>query len=528
MCLTGAKLANIYSTQFTVETASGEYGRKFKQVFSSNMTHRTEPAIDKCKANENWTRITFKPDLKRFDMTELDEDMVSLMHKRVYDVAGCNSGLKVYLNGTLLKIRNFAQYVRMFLDADALANGAEGEKRDVLVESITDKAGLKRWEIAITTSDGDMKQVSFVNSIWTIRGGTHVNAIADKIVKHVTPIVTKKNKGAAIKPFFIKNNLWIFVNSLINNPEFDSQTKETLKSKVSNFGSKIDLSDEFLKKVGKSSLIDQVLRFATLRGKMTMMKAGGTKKKHITGVHKLVDANMAGGRDAHKCTLILTEGDSAKALAIAGMSVVGRDHYGVFPLRGKLINVRDAKAQTILKNEEIKAIIQIMGLKPHQKYEDVKQLRYGSIMIMTDQDHDGSHIKGLIINFIHHFWPELLRMPGFLTEFITPIVKVTKGRQCISFFSTPEYEEWKEQTDIKGWKIKYYKVRSLLPFFAPSHCCRVWVLPPPRRLACTSATWRATRNSSATRAPRTTRPSPWPLASQASASLFILSDSSFN
>ena len=106
-------------------------------------------------------------------------------------------------------------------------------------------------------------------------------------------------------------------------------------------------------------------------------------------------------------------------------------------------------------------LVEIMGLKFNVTYtqENIKTLRYGHLMIMADQDHDGSHIKGLVINFIHHFWPSLLDVPGFLQQFITPIVKCTKGKKSETFFTLPEYEEFKESTgnDAKGWHIKYYK-----------------------------------------------------------------------
>lgn len=192
----------------------------------------------------------------------------------------------------------------------------------------------------------------------------------------------------------------------------------------------------------------------------------------ISGIAKLEDANNAGGRNARKCTLILTEGDSAKALAVSGLGVVGRDDYGVFPLRGKLLNVREAAHDQIIKNVEIQHLKQILGLKHNQDYTTVDSLRYGHLMIMTDQvsipgycyysslqDHDGSHIKGLIINFLDHFYPSLLRIPEFLVEFVTPIVKVTKGKQEISFYTLPQYEEWKEgNNEGRGWEAKYYKV----------------------------------------------------------------------
>jgi DNA topoisomerase II len=137
----------------------------------------------------------------------------------------------------------------------------------------------------------------------------------------------------------------------------------------------------------------------------------------------------------------------------------------VFPLRGKLLNVRDASHEMIMKNVEINAIRQIMGLQHGKKYEDTKSLRYGHLMIMTDQDHDGSHIKGLIINYFEKFYPSLLAIPGFLIEFITPIVRVTKDIQDISFFTLPEYEQWKKETpDHKKWKMKYYKACLPLPW----------------------------------------------------------------
>lgn len=149
-------------------------------------------------------------------------------------------------------------------------------------------------------------------------------------------------------------------------------------------------------------------------------------------------------------------------MAVAGVGAVekGRDIFGVYPLKGKVLNVREASHKQIMENKEINELVKIVGLQYKKKYEtvdDLKTLRYGKVMIMTDQDQDGSHIKGLLINFIHHNWPGLLRLP-FLEEFITPIVKVTKGERFHNFYSLPEFYEWKAETaNFNTWKIKYYK-----------------------------------------------------------------------
>jgi DNA topoisomerase-2 len=210
-----------------------------------------------------------------------------------------------------------------------------------------------------------------------------------------------------------------------------------------------------LKQVEKSGVVESIMQFAKFQEGRALQKKGGTKKNKVKGISKLDDANFAGGSKSSDCTLIITEGDSAKSLAVCGLSVVGRDYYGVFPLKGKPLNVRDSTHSQLLKNEEVMNLIEIMGLKFKQVYseDNIKTLRYGHLMIMADQDHDGSHIKGLIINLLHHFWPSLLDVPGFLQQFITPIVKCTKGNKSETFFTLPEYEEWKESTgnDAKGF-----------------------------------------------------------------------------
>jgi DNA topoisomerase-2 len=281
-------------------------------------------------------------------------------------------------------------------------------------------------------------------------------------VRHLQAAVKRKNKGGKdVKPAQVKSHLCVFVNCLVENPTFDSQTKENLTTKPNTFKKDVVLSDQFMKRVEKCGVVESITQLAKFQEGRALQRKGGTKKSRLRGIAKLDDANHAGTARSRDCTLIVTEGDSAKSFAMSGLSVVGRDHYGVFPLKGKPLNVRDANHAQIMKNEEIMSLVEIMGLKFNTTYneENIKTLRYGHLMIMADQDHDGSHIKGLVINFIHHFWPSLLDLRGFLRTFITPIVKCTKGKKSEAFFTLPEYEAWRESTgdNAKGWTAKYYK-----------------------------------------------------------------------
>ncbi|KAH9611986.1 hypothetical protein KSS87_007148 [Heliosperma pusillum] len=464
----GAKLTNIFSTEFVIETADGKRQLKYKQVFTNNMSNKGNPVTTKCKASDNWTKVSFKPDLAKFNMTHLEDDVVALMKKRVVDLAGCLSAcpgkkVKVILNDKEIEVKSFHDYAQFYLNS---AN----ENREVPLPRIDNNSKEDinpRWQISVSRSEGQFQQVSFVNNINTIKGGTHVDYITAQITKFIIDIVKKKNKNANLKPHIVKNHLWIFVNALIDNPAFDSQTKETLTTRANSFGTTCELSEKLLKKVVDSSgVVESLLSWAEFKQNKDLKKTDGAKTRKIFGIPKLEDANEAGGSKSHECTLILTEGDSAKALAMAGLSVVGRNFFGVFPLRGKLLNVREASAKQISENAEINNIKKILGLKQGESYDkesSVKQLRYGHLMIMADQDHDGSHIKGLLINFIHTFWPSLLRKSSFMLEFVTPIVKAVRGKgkdkKVMSFYSMPEYEEWVKNTgaDVKKWTVKYYK-----------------------------------------------------------------------
>jgi DNA topoisomerase-2 len=435
----GSKLTNVFSKHFAIEVTDGT--KKYTQIWSDNMAVVGKPKITK-SSKEPYISTTFFPDFPRFGMTQFDSNIVSLMTRRVYDMsASLGKTVKIFLNGKRLDVKSPEEYFSLYI----------GNKVDTK-RAFENTSG---WDVGVACSE-DFTAVSFVNSIVT-RGGTHVNLVVDAIVKAVVEAAAKKK--TVVKTALVKSKMFIFVNAKVTNPVFDSQTKEILTSR----NVKVSLSETFLKK-SVSVLIDAVIAETNVRSSLMedklLKKTDGAKKNRITGIKKLTDAAWAGTKHSGMCTLILTEGDSAATLAIAGLSVVGRDRYGVFPLRGKLLNVRDASVSSISNNAELVALKQILGLQAGKTYKDASSLRYGKVMIMTDADVDGSHISGLIMNFFHASFPSLLLIPGFLKKFITPIVVASHGKESKEFFSLPDYEDWKKTVDSSKWKIKYFKVSS--------------------------------------------------------------------
>lgn len=467
----GAKLCNIFSTQFELETADLNTEQNYKQIWNDNMSKISKPKITKLKTKKEFTKVTFKPDLAKFGMASLDEDILSVLRRRVYDLCGTVRDCNIYLNDKKLNIKNFKSYIEMYVKAIKERTPEPISEEPKNYTTLVHEIFNERWEVGFAVSDGSFNQVSFVNSIATTSGGTHTKFVSDQIITKLVETLSKREKGKKklmIKPQEVRNNMFLFLNCLVENPAFTSQTKEQLTTRVTQFGGlakeKLVISDQFITKILKTSIVDKIREIANANEDKALQKADGSKKQRIKGQVKLVDANKAGTRDGYKCTLILTEGDSAKTLAVNGMAVVGRDYYGCFPLRGKLLNVREASADQIAKNSEINALKQIVGLQHKKTYnsENVKNLRYGHIMIMTDQDQDGSHIKGLIINFLETSFPGLLTIPGFLLEFITPIVKVTikqrGAKKVIPFYNMPEFEKWREEEGkTVRWTHKYYK-----------------------------------------------------------------------
>jgi len=446
----GAKLASIFATSFIVEIDDSKRGKRFKQEWTDNMLNVSKAEVTKLPAKvRSSVKITFYPDFKRFGIKSLKNDHESLFYRRTIDIAGTsNNKMKVFFNEQKVEVNNFKSYIEMYYPA---------ESNELYFDNPSD-----RWTVGVLYKpDSGGEVVSFVNSINTYRGGTHCGHVTDNLIKTlINDYIKKKDKDIKVTPALLKENLIFFINSVIINPAFSSQTKDTLTSKVDKFGSKYDPTPAFLKKLAKCGIVEQVIELAKFKENAGLKKTDGKKQVKIAGIPKLEDANKAGTKESNKCTLILTEGDSAKATAMAGLGVVGREYWGVFPLKGKLLNVREAGAAQLLANEEIKHLKMIVGLKQGEDYSNddkFNSLRYGHVLLLTDQDVDGSHIKGLFINMLHTLWPSLVKRENFVQSLNTPIVKAIKGKDVITFYNLTDYENWRETDESNGYKVKYYK-----------------------------------------------------------------------
>jgi DNA topoisomerase II len=436
----GVKLVNIFAKHMEVMIIDGERKLSYQQRYSMNMTRINEPTVKATKSKSS-VAVKWEPDFERFGMKEITPDMLRLIERRVWDLAmTVGKDTKVIWNGDTLKCKNLVEY------ADSYGCSP------VVYESPNE-----RWHIAIGQAEDGAYNQSFVNGIWTSKGGTHVDTVVNQITNHIVDYLETKKK-TKVKPSLVKDQLAVFCVSMIENPSFTSQTKETLTTKASAFGSSPKLSEETLKKiVSKLKIVETLIEAQAAKDSKDNTKTDGKKQSRITGIPKLDDAVFAGTAQSAKCTLILTEGDSAKAMALSGLSQEQRKFYGVYPLKGKILNVKDTSDSKVEHTKEIAELKKILGLQSGKKYETLSDLRYGSVMIMTDQDYDGSHIRGLLINLFHELWHELMAIPGFLTYMATPIVKAVKGTTVKNFYSQYEYEEWRKTEASKGFKIKYYK-----------------------------------------------------------------------
>lgn len=442
----GCKLTTIFSTLFHIDIVNNH--THYTQLVEQNDGIINPPEIKHNVNAEDSVTITFTPDFPRFNVQSIDIDTRRIMYKRVHD----NSYLPIdlYINGTKLPRLSWSQFVASYpfqCKFIALTN--------------ENTACPYMWRIAFGTSDKADK-ISFVNYISTFKGGPHVNYIENQLCKKIYDLISKK---LPVTEDNIKSKLVIFVSAIIPNPSFTGQAKEKLNS-PNKFTNECLISDVTIKSfVDSSELID------ILTKSFTKSMNSKQKRSKINDVHKLVEANLAGTKHGHKCTLFLCEGLSAKTMVDSGMCILGHDLYGCYPLRGKLLNTRNASISNYHSNRELNDLKLILGLEDGTTYTDVSKLRYGKVVCVKDADSDGADIMGLIINFFETKFPSLLQINGFFSEFISPMIQIVRtnnvvnkhgiNQKVIPFYNEVEYrkfiEEISSDQSFGSFTVKFIK-----------------------------------------------------------------------
>lgn len=450
----GAKAISIFSTECTIETVDSVRKKKYIQTCHKNMDIVDPPSITTCRSAP-YTKFSFKPDLAELGIPSLASyDHMELFKKRVYDIAACtDSKVSVTLNGDTLPIRDFGKYVDLYL----------GSKKVAIKPNDC-------WEVYVGLSQtGKFEQVSFVNGINTYDGGKHVDHVTNILVnKLVDAIIESKKqlKDIKKKPSMVKNLLSVYINATIVNPEFNNQMKEALTTSIKDFPTKLlgksfTLDEASIKPLldKKIGLIDGLIAALTNRDQRNFENSGRNLERDM----KTIPAEYAGTAKWADCILILTEGDSARTMAVSGLEALNEEaqkYIGIMPLKGKLINAKTSTLDKVLKNEEFLRLLKNMGLKPTDR-ECKGKLNYGHIAVLTDADHDGYHIKGLLFNMFHKFWPSLLKRPRFFLSIRTPIVSTINKRtgEKRFLYTYLDWEDWKNlnRASLNNYRYRYHK-----------------------------------------------------------------------
>lgn len=429
----------------------------YTQRFTDNLKVIEPPVLSKPtgkNGKKSSTRIKWRVDLPRLGMTPpLSDGVLDVLRTRVVDIAACTGKtLTVSVDGRKIPVKSIKDY------GTALGGTILG--RDIF----HDENGVSSIEVCILRAEETNPPctVGFVNGI-RCSSGKHVDLVWKRILESLGQQLTKRLKRpVTVKPNDVRDLITLVIGVVAPNPAFSSQTKEKLDSPVDKLGLVgFQLSPSTLRGFERTGVVDALAEVQNRQDEKSIQKSIKSDRSRTASIPKYEKAlKLHGSKSTGQppCCLYLTEGDSAKALVVAGFGVIGRDYNGVFPLRGKLVNVHNMTVKKAIEHREIKHLTQILGLDPSLLYtrEKALALPYRHLVIFTDQDTDGAHIMGLVLNWLHAFYPSLLTaVPDFVYRFATPIIRARVGAEQRAFFSQPEYDLW-----IAGRQpssVKYFK-----------------------------------------------------------------------
>lgn len=453
----GAKLTNIYSDEFTIETVDSVRGKYFSQTCHDQLLVVDKPVVRSSKA-KSYTKITYKPKYSVFGMDKLDKEKYDMIYRRTIDAAALCGKARVMFNGRMIRINSMAEYLRLVSPHDKIRYLSEDESWEVIV-GLSGNGPLPIKSENLIANCDKFTQLSFVNGAFTDIGGQHVQHVVTKIVNKLSKFYNSQYSND-----MIKNVLLILINLKIKKPIFESQAKRKLDMNVRDLGTAFEFNDP--EGVDKVLKLSQKLKLLSSKDKVDIDKELRKCKKasryKVIDVPKLIDApksKCSDYKERMQCTLVITEGDSASSFVHWGLTKLKdkKDYYGIFPIRGIMINVMNATEDQITKNAEIQNLMKIILLNRLFTYESDEQyqtLKYGHIMVVADADPDGYHITSLVALFIYTFWPHLYNR-GFIRTMVTPLIYIEELSKY--FYTKDEYLE----AYNKGGIIQKYKAREI-------------------------------------------------------------------
>ena len=460
----GAKATNIFSKSFEVYIENSITKKSYRQLWQDNMLICQEPIIKPYKGKISSTTVTYTMDFEKFKYTEYPPEAFELYARHAADLSFTSKVPVIFtIEGEEPFDFNYAdikEYGRLYYG-------------DAVNQSIVHIQDDLEFIVVDTPDEGYC--VSFVNCMMTKDNGVHVNsvfkAIGEPIVNMINESILKKFKklkldakelkSHTIKLNDVKPHLSLLLSCKLVDPDFKGQSKTELIKPTP----KVNIDDNVFLKMQNWELVERL--HAALREKQyaSLSKTDGKMSKFVK-LEKGRDAVNAGELKRMQCTLCATEGKSGAGYMNTYISLLeeGWSYYGVFPMKGKGLNVMNVEDKRIEKNTEIKILKKMLGLKERLDYTDpvnFKTLRYGRFMICADSDTDGKHITALIMNYFHCQFPSLLKVPGFLIYKRTPIIRMTKGKKVCKFYTQREFDLWvnnqKKLGTENGWKAKYFK-----------------------------------------------------------------------
>lgn len=447
----GAKTANIFSKRFSVKVHDPTKKVIYTQTWENNMLTKHNPTITpEPRIAKGMVQIQYFPDFKRFQAKCFTHEDFGIFGALCAMVSfTCNIPVKFIMTFAKDKVETHTFHYKSIKDYS-----------NALFDSKTNKLFHEEdnYSLCIADTPFEARHISFVNGMYTKYGGVHLDAVFACALN----IYKEQDLGVRLTKNDIMNHISVIISCHVGKATFDAQTKGRLRSPAFT----VNIPPQKLGKIKKWDIYKEISKSINKKQIAKLKKAtdGKFTKSRILDPN-IIDANFA-GKKSDQCVLLLTEGRSAAQYAEkfisffkVGKKFVGRDTFGIVPLKGVPLNTLNAKFQRLLNNKEFANIKRFMGLKDDVDYNIVnnrRKLRYQQIWLMVDADNDGKHIAGLLLLFFMQRFPGLVQS-GCISLFRTPIVRCKKGRQEVKFFTEGAFNAWEKENNPKGWDYKYYK-----------------------------------------------------------------------